>query len=256
MKMIYVGGQKQGEIRGEMLKVLKRATYVLVGTIVLFVLAIVFMKGYIFDSEANMSNVVKVVTYEGTGSAVFVGNNKLLTAAHVVSGMAIDDVCDIEFQDPNDPDRKVYAQAKLLQKGDWKRLKEVKSEKEYVDNCSQDYALLSVVGLKASDVAQPCAIASSTTAKVGDKIFVEGYPNGEYSKTDGTINNISGALLKDKRFFIVNAHAWGGNSGGALYDAEGKLLGIVTMVGNYQKVGNDLTIVVKIDHIKERIAID
>lgn len=73
---------------------------------------------------------------------------------------------------------------------------------------------------------------------------------------DGTINNISGALLKDKRFFIVNASAWGGNSGGALYDADGKLLGIVTMIGNYQKIGNEMTIVVKIDHIKERIAID
>ena len=51
------------------------------------------------------------------GSAIFIGNKTLLTAAHVVADMDLNDMCTIKFEDPNNPDAlPIFAEAELMAK--------------------------------------------------------------------------------------------------------------------------------------------
>ena len=80
---------------------------------------------------------------------------------------------------------------------------------------------------------------------------MEGYPAGSRMATEGIIGSL--VLQNFKNIFIVDAKAWPGNSGGALFDKSNNLLGVVIMIGNLNTINDDQTYVVKIDHIKSQL---
>ncbi len=251
MKKFYIGYYNRIDLNNAIKKTLGIPNLILVVGVLLFVLIPVLLRDKIIPVQTDMSNVVLVKTDFGTGSAVYVGNGNsyLITAAHVVSDMEVGGVCSIEFQDPNDMDNKIYAQANLLYKGNWNQ--NILS----VEYWKEDYALLAVVNLNVKNYSDPCQIATNlSSVKVSDKISVEGYPNGVYSKNEGTINNVNGGFLKDKDFFIVDAGVWPGNSGGALLDVNKQLLGIVTNRGPASSDFNGQVIVLKIDYVLKELA--
>lgn len=103
----------------------------------------------------------------------------------------------------------------------------------------------------------PCPIGVSSNVKVKDGILVEGYPGGTRMVTECIVGSL---MLQNqevgvnfKNIFIVDAKAWPGNSGEALFDKNNNLLGVVTMAGVGEGLNDDQTYVVKIDHIKSQL---
>lgn len=244
MRQIFIGSIQQDNLEQ------KRKNVVLPPHIAQFVIIVLLLAvpigfhNMIFKLASGFSNVVLVTTYSGTGSAIYIGGDRLLTAAHVVEGMQLNDVCEIEFQNPNDPSMSIYAEADLMAKGDYSI---------QLNNVDQDYALLHIRYIDASKYATACGLANSSNAKVGETVKVEGYPAGVYSLTPGSINNVSGGILDDKSIFVVSAKAWHGNSGGALKNENDQLLGIVTNIGTLKGYNDDQTLVLKIDDVKESL---
>ena len=250
MKKFYIGYYNRIDLQNAIKKAVRIPNIILLVFAVLLVIVPILFKDRIFKNNSDMSNVVLLRTLNGTGSAIFVGSGSyLLTAAHVVDGMNVSDYCHIEFQNPNNTNEKVYARAELLYKGNWQPNTFTSA------NCLADYALMNITLIDPHRISKPCQIVKNlASVKVANTISVEGYPNGVYSKTAGTVNNVDGGVLQDKNFFIVSAGAWGGNSGGALLDANGNLLGIVTMTGTIPGISAGQTIALKIDYIRKELA--
>lgn len=80
------------------------------------------------------------------------------------------------------------------------------------------------------DVAEtelnPVHVKSSASAKIGDPIFVIGYPHGEKTINTGKIKSF--LKEKNKMVIIIDAKMSYGSSGGGLFDQQGNLIGITT----------------------------
>lgn len=242
MKQIYIGSVERSKLYNAIRKNLRLANLIaVIVVILLIVVPIAFHETIFNEANGNMSNIVMVSTSSGTGSAIYVGNNYLLTAAHVVCDMALNSTCSVEFQDPNNPDGIVIeTEAELMAIGKYLPDK----------NPEEDYALLHLKNLNGDKIAKACGIGMSNTVKVSDKIKIIGYPAGTYSNTEGTISNITGGVSQIKELFAVDAKAWHGNSGGALLDQNGNLVGIVIAIGAIQTINDGQTYALKIDKVQ------
>jgi S1-C subfamily serine protease len=136
----------------------------------------------------------------GFGSGVFITRDgHLLTAAHVVENAA-----------------KVKA---------WLNEETVEAEIIAIDH-PNDLALLKV---DANVEAAP--VRSSAGVELGNEVFTIGFPNmllqgSEPKFTEGTISSTSG-MRDDPRQFQVSVQVQPGNSGGALFDENGNVVGLV-----------------------------
>jgi len=96
-----------------------------------------------------------------------------------------------------------------------------------MDNPNDDLALLKI----DKDNCPAVAFSNKRFAKIGQKVFTVGYPNptlqGVNAKyTEGTINSLTG-FQDDLRLYQVSVSVQPGNSGGALLDEYGNVVGIV-----------------------------
>lgn len=158
-------------------------------------------------AETLQRSVVQVSTSEGgTGSGVIWRSNGLIiTNAHVVSGSsAIVQLADgrnfaarVTQRDDNRPGRS--------RRGRWGR----------------DLAALQI---EATDLPA-AAIAPSADLQVGDLVFAVGYPHGQASMTMGMVHTQS-----QQPWIQADIQLAPGNSGGALADAQGRVVGINTMI--------------------------
>ncbi|MCX6900920.1 MAG: tetratricopeptide repeat-containing serine protease family protein [Verrucomicrobia bacterium] len=87
--------------------------------------------------------------------------------------------------------------------------------------------------LKTDGAFKSLPLSSSRDTKLGDAVFTVGFPNihmqGTAPKlTDGKISSIVG-LEDDPRFFQVNVAIQPGNSGGALVNERGNVIGVITL---------------------------
>ena len=249
-KIIFVGNDARNRYHESITKSLRWIHVSLAAVVVISLLVPLIWGSRIFNKAQDISNVALISTYSGSGSGVYIGNGMLLTAAHVVDGMSINDVVDVSFFDPNQSNRAIIeSEAILICSGNWKD--EVYSEEEWVANLSQDFALLQLANRQIDHLLKPCVLSNSDNVKVQDKITAVGFPNGVYSSTDGTINNITGGISRNNDIIIVNAGAWPGNSGGALLDAKGTLIGLVNNTGNKtSQEASGQTLALKINRIR------
>ncbi len=93
---------------------------------------------------------------------------------------------------------------------------------------ANDIALLKVSGLDFH--ALP--IATSGAVKLGESVFTIGFPNPELQgvepkMTDGKVSSLTGAR-DDPRYFQISLAVQPGNSGGALVNLAGEVVGIVS----------------------------
>src|SRR5207245_5524207 len=89
-----------------------------------------------------------------------------------------------------------------------------------------------LVLLKASGKFSPLPIATSRTARLGNTVATVGFPNiglqGFAPKlAKGEIASLSGAS-DDPRYFQISVPVQPGNSGGALVDERGNVVGVVS----------------------------
>ncbi len=109
-----------------------------------------------------------------------------------------------------------------------------------VSDAANDLAVLQVEGWKTEkhSPSLPPPIASSTKAKIGDKVFAIGFPlpdalGTEAKYTSGDVSSLSG-IGDDKRVIQISAPIQPGNSGGPLALTDGRIVGIVVATLNYR----------------------
>jgi len=88
--------------------------------------------------------------------------------------------------------------------------------------------------LKIRGVFSAIAFSPARSVKLGESIFTIGYPNPDFQGyaaklTRGEINSLSG-YRDDPRLYQISAPVQPGNSGGALVDENGHVVGIVVAV--------------------------
>ena len=103
-------------------------------------------------------------------------------------------------------------------------------------NRANDLALLKVKG----DFS-PLPVRNSNESELGDPVLTMGFPainvqGREPKLTEGMISSLKG-MRDDKRFFQISVPVQPGNSGGALVDEFGNVVGVVTARLNDEAVG-------------------
>ena len=247
MKQIFVGSTQRAKLHIA-IRHATLPTKFLLGIVcaLLIIVPLSFSKHIFSQSMGNMSNVAIIATESGSvGSAVYIGNNYLLTAAHVVDDMILNELCLVRFEDPNETseDGYIYTVAELMAIGNFIG----------TNDASEDFALLHICYLDASRYTQACPLGNDSQVKVKDNVNVIGYPAGSFNITAGVVGNIKGGITGVSDLIVVDAKANPGNSGGALVNANGQLIGIVTSIGAKHGVNDDQTYALKIGKIKSAL---
>lgn len=86
--------------------------------------------------------------------------------------------------------------------------------------------------LKVSSILKPLPLASTKKIKLGESVFTLGFPNPslqgfEPKLTKGEISSLAG-IQDDPRHFQISVPIQPGNSGGALVDLHGNVVGVTT----------------------------
>jgi TPR repeat protein len=114
---------------------------------------------------------------------------------------------------------------------DAKSIKIVMGETQYIaklirDDPHNDLALLKIDGSFSA-----IAFSSKRSAKMGQEVFTIGFPNPNFQGvsakfTKGAINSLTG-FQDDLRLYQISIPVQPGNSGGALLDDNGNILGVI-----------------------------
>lgn len=179
-----------------------------------------FIKTYPFTSTSNTGSVQtgagKSLLASGTG---FIISDKglLATNYHVISSGS-------KFTATNTENGKSY-DLELLQK-----------------DIVNDIAILKIKNFESDLPSLPYKL--SLKAKIGQNVFTIGYPlndvmGNNQKVTNGIINALSG-IEDDSRYYQISVPIQPGNSGGALFDMKGNLIGIVTATLNPEAVKTNL----------------
>jgi len=114
---------------------------------------------------------------------------------------------------------------------DAKSIKIVMGETQYTAKLIRDDPHNDLALLKINGFFQAIAFSSKRSAKMGQEVFTIGFPNpnlqGMSAKfTKGTINSLTG-FQDDLRLYQISVPVQPGNSGGALLDDKGNVLGVI-----------------------------
>jgi S1-C subfamily serine protease len=182
--------------------------------------------------------VAKVVTKSGTGTAFLINSTTLLTARHVVDGMAVGDEVELFFEHSANQ-LQVKAKIRYIAPTD-KQIVQGQVETEYF---LTDMAVLEVSEI--SDI-EPLVLGESSTVKNLDEVILIGYPNGDYSITKGNINS---QRYHDVDLFKLDATSNPGNSGGpCILKNDNTVIGILVGGSTIAKQGENIAL--KIDGVK------
>ncbi len=150
------------------------------------------------EYQPSISNTEKKIIGSGTGFVITI-DGYILTCYHVIE---------------NSNNIKVSVEKKIY------------SAKLVRDDSNNDLALLKIKGSFSA-----ISLFSKRPAKMGQEVFTIGYPNpglqGVNAKfTKGTISSLTG-FQDDLRLYQISVPVQPGNSGGALADEDGNILGII-----------------------------
>ena len=176
-------------------------------------------------SDFPLQSVLFLETDDWSGSGVLIAPNLILTAAHVV-------------EDANS----IYVRISDL-------------DKEYIISNDLIYynVDLGLVTLFEDLPFKPVPLGDSNDLEIGDTIFIIGYPWGVNTDivTKGIVSGLDvweEGYFGDINMLLVDAASQPGNSGGAVINDKGELVGI--LVGGYRG-SDDYSICVPINVFKE-----
>jgi S1-C subfamily serine protease len=125
------------------------------------------------------------------------------------------------------------------------------------ENASLDLAVLKVVstyGDASLDHLTPIKLGSSSSLKLGDEIYIYGYPGiGGYTITL-TKGVISGFLQDSPGWIKTDANIAPGNSGGGAFNRNGEFIGVPTAKKIEKELNSQIGMVRPIDTIKTEIS--
>ena len=190
-----------------------------------------------FDSDIQ-EPVAKVVTKSGTGTAFLISPKMLLTARHVVEGMAVGEEVELFFEHSQNQ-MQVKAKIKYITPTD----KKIVNGQVETDYFLTDMAVLEVSEI--NDIA-PLILGESSVVANLDEVILIGYPNGDYSITKGNINS---QKYHDADLFKLDATSNPGNSGGpCILKNDNTVIGILVGGSTIAKQGENIAL--KIDNVK------
>lgn len=107
---------------------------------------------------------------------------------------------------------------------------------------TNDIAILRIKNLEQK--ISPIPYKLSSKAKIGQNVFTIGYPlndvmGNNQKVTNGIINALTG-IQDDSRYYQISVPIQPGNSGGALFDMKGGLIGITTATLNPEAVNTNV----------------
>lgn len=170
--------------------------------------------------------IVFVETSEGSGSGMIIENNGLiLTNAHVISGV---NTATITLQNKQSYKATVIGR-----------------------NENVDVALLKI---SANDLPT-VDLGNSDSMKQGEEIFALGFPYGFSDETTITKGILSARQnLDGTQFLQIDLQILPGNSGGAIVDKIGKVVGMSTLLIDMANIGEYLKFALPINLIKQNLA--
>lgn len=153
-------------------------------------------------SDRLANSIVEIRTQRGNGSGIVWGGGLIVTNAHCVPGGAV----------------RVVAGGTSL------------NGELLAHARDHDLALIRVASIGGT----PLELRSVATARVGELVFAYGHPLGIHdSLAMGVVHTIARhPRSAEPRFIVADVRLAPGNSGGPLVDAEGRLLGVNSMVVN------------------------
>lgn len=159
---------------------------------------------------SNQSDVYAFDQYSSQGSGFLIDPTGFIaTNNHVIEGVDDDDI-EVWF--------------------DWTGDRRSYEAKVVVTDPENDLAILRITSKRFKEMDPLPYIISSEQALTGTEVFTLGYPDifylgGEIKMTKGVISSTSG-FQGDRREYQIDANIHGGNSGGPLFDENGRLIGI------------------------------
>lgn len=198
-----------------------------------------------FDKYRKATIEIKVGKPGGAGVIFKIDNNHMyiLTVNHIFKNNGR---IDIQLRDKH-----------------WNKVKieNISRENLYRDR-KADLALLKIPRPEGDFVFLPVA---DRPAEIGDKIYTIGHPlRFFHTIMKGIVSNFVKRIYNNKKieYMMISVSSFNGNSGGAVVDTRGKIVGIVSGVMYLDKIGilssakiliNQLTFAVKIEDIKRLI---
>lgn len=179
------------------------------------------------DFEKLLSTTVEITTMNGVGAGICIGEDTdyyyILTAQHVVT-LRLGNIVSVRMRD-----KLIYA-GKILK-----------------EDPDVDLALVRVK--KWEDTHLLVVRLADAEPKVKDRVFVVGHPLGtHWTITEGIISNID-----VKSYTLTTATVTYGNSGGALFNTDGNVIGICS--GGYMYANNipesNMGLFIRLSVIKE-----
>lgn len=172
-----------------------------IATLSILIVIFLFLAGFSnkkTDLYENMVNASVLVI--GSGSGVFIDDNVVLTAAHVLEGMS---VCNIELSNGT-----------VFESSDF-----------YIDT-EEDVGFVFV---NADELR--VAKVSSIPRKIGDTVYLVSTPYNKFftfTLTKGILSHLDRDLpdMGWKDLLQTDAEGGYGSSGGPLYDSEGRVIGM------------------------------
>lgn len=190
-----------------------------------------------FESEIQ-EPVAKVVTKNGTGTAFLISPTTLLTARHVVEGLAVGDEVELFFEHAQNQ-QQVKAKIRYI----------APTDKPMVNGqVDTEYFLTDMAVLEVSEIndIEPLILGESSVVENLDEVILIGYPNGDYSITKGNINS---QKYQDANLFKLDATSNPGNSGGpCILKNDNTVIGILVGGSAIAKQGENIAL--KIDDVK------
>ena len=113
-------------------------------------------------------------------------------------------------------------------------------------NMNRDAAMVQLVGTNANDRFPYVDVADPNTSELGDWVVAMGHPGG-YDATRPAPLRVGRVIQKQsENLLVTDCTLAGGDSGGALFDLEGRLIGINSSIA--QSVSHNMHVAISVFH--------
>jgi len=171
--------------------------------------------------NSSRKSCVKIISKQGnsSGTGFYIGNDLIVTCFHVIAKISVDTANNINYN--------IFPDLEAVNEdGDTISLTCITiPSNSSLEPLFQDFAILKTSKIITNKSILPLGI--NLNNNVTDLILFSGYPLGTPTMVTHT-GNISG-ITKDKSIICIQASTNKGNSGGALINKDGKVIGIISM---------------------------